>query len=223
MNARLVHSSHLGGDLTYISPSNRSMSPFDVIGPLTSINSSYGASSLGRPIAFGNFVSTTVWLPVRAMTPCSSPLTIKSARSASGAAFPYGKFYATADRNPIYRVLLQYGIDEPSSTSLHPLQSLRQAMHQALYIHNRQRARSLPTIEKMLELYTALLGQGSLEPVDTLVIARLLTLALLVPLDGNCSLEICWYLRQPLRDKSFTASQRSEHATAVSLWHHTRA
>ena len=52
-------------------------------------------------------------------------------------------------------------------------------MHQALYVHNRQRGRSLSTMKRIVELYTALLGQGSLEPVDTLVIARLLRLALL--------------------------------------------
>ena len=112
------------------------------------------------------------------------PIDHQISKVSSGAAFPYGKFCAIADRNPIHRILLQYGIDEPSSTPLHPLQSLRRAIHQALYIHNRQRARSLSTIEKILELYTALLGQGSLEPVNTLVIARLLTLALL---DRQCS------------------------------------
>ena len=51
-------------------------------------------------------------------------------------------------------------------------------MYQVLYGHNRQRARSLSTIKHIFNLYTALLGQGSLEPVDTLAIARLLVLAL---------------------------------------------
>lgn len=141
--------------------------------PLASFIASCRASALGRPFAFGNCFPT-IWLPARQTTSSSSPLTIKSARSASGAALPYNECYATVDQNPAYRILLDYASDEPSGTPLHPLRLLRQAMHRALYVHNRQRAPSLSTIKHIFKLYAALLGQGSLEPVDTLVIARLL-------------------------------------------------
>ena len=110
------------------------------------------------------------------MTPIFSPLTIKSARCASGAEFWHTEFYTTVDRRPNYRILLQYGTDEPIDAPLHPLWLLRQAMHQALYVHDRQCARSLSTIKNIFELHTALLGRGSLEPVDTYVIAKLLIL-----------------------------------------------
>ena len=177
------------------------MIPFAVMGPLTSFNSSSRASSLGRPTALEKL--PTVWLAARPRTPFCSPSTIKFARSTSEAAFPFSRLYPTIHRNPIYRILLDYGADERSGYPLHPLQSLRQAMHQALYVHNRQRGRSLSTMKRIVELYTALLGQGSLEPVDTLVIARLLHRALLEHRSTstvNCSLGICWYFRQPLRE-----------------------
>ena len=51
-------------------------------------------------------------------------------------------------------------------------------MHQALYVHDRQRIPSLSTIKYIFKLYTALLGQGTLEPVDTLAISRLLRLTM---------------------------------------------
>ena len=154
------------------------MSSFDAMARFTSFKSSYGASSVVRPIAFGNYFHT-MWLPARPMTPIFSPSTVKSVRCASGAGFRYTNFDATADRRPDYRILIQYGTDEPIDAPLHPLRSLRQAMHQALYVHDHQRARSLSTIKNIFELYTALLGRGSLEPVDTLVIAKLLILTLL--------------------------------------------
>ena len=112
------------------------------------------------------------------MTPIFSPSTVKSARCASGAEFQHTEFYTNVDRRPNYRILLQYGNDEPIDAPLHPLWSLRQAMHQALYVHDRQRARSLSNIKNIFKLYTALLGRGSLEPVDTHVIAKLLILTL---------------------------------------------
>ena len=108
------------------------------------------------------------------MTPIFSPLAIKSARCASGAEFRFTEFYTNVDRRPNYRILLQYGTDEPIDAPLHPLRLLRQAMHQALYVRDRQRAQSLSTIKNIFELYTALLGRGSLEPVDSVVIAKLL-------------------------------------------------
>ena len=154
------------------------MSSFDAMGPLASFHTSCRASALGLPLAFGNCLPT-IWLAARPMTSYTSPLTIKPARSALGAPFQYNKCYTTVDdQKPAYRILLDYTSDEPSNTPLHPLRLLRQAMHRALYVHDRQRARSLSTIKHIFKLYTALLGQGSLEPVDTLVIAWLLVLTL---------------------------------------------
>ena len=153
------------------------MSSFAAMGPLASFITSCRASVLGRSLAFGNCLPT-IWLPARSMTSYSSPLTIKPARSALGAAFPYNKCYTTVDQNPAYRILLDYASDEPGDTPLHPLRLLRQAMHRALYVHNRQRPRSLSTIKHIFKLYTALLGQDSLEPVDMLMIAWLLVLTL---------------------------------------------
>ena len=49
-------------------------------------------------------------------------------------------------------------------------------MHSALYVHDRQRIQSLSTIKHFFKSYTALLGQGTLEPVDMLAIFRLLLL-----------------------------------------------
>ena len=208
------------------------MSLFDAMGPLSPFNSANRASSLGRPITFRKFIPT-IWLPVRPVTPFSSPLTIKFARSASEAASPSGEFHPTTDRNPIYRILLDYGTDERSGTPLHPLQSLRQAMHQALYVHNRQRARSLSTIKRIFELYTALLGQGSLEPVDTLVIARLLHLTLLerqsastaTALSGYIGIFTSHYVTKALPPHSEASSQllsiygiKSEHVMGALLW-----
>ena len=175
LDDRLGHSIQLKAILTCTSPSNRLMSSFDAMARFTSFKSSYGASSVVRPIAFGNYFHT-IWLPARPMTPIFSPSTVKSVRCASGAEFRHTEFYT--DRRPKYRILLQYGTDEPIDAPLHPLRSLRQAMHQALYVHDRQRARSLSTIKNIFELYTALLGRGSLEPVDTLVIAKLLVVTL---------------------------------------------
>ena len=147
------------------------------MGPLPSFNTSRRASVLGRPLTFGNYFPTK-WLPARPMKSYSSPLTIKPARSASRSAFPSNKHYATVDRNPTYRILLSSASDEPSDTPLSPLQSFRQAMHQALYVHDRQRIPSLSTIKYIFKSYTALLGQGTLEPVDTLAISRLLRLTM---------------------------------------------
>lgn len=120
-------------------------SSFDAMGHLTSFKSSCGASSVARPLAFGNYIHT-MWLPARPMTPISSPLTIRSARCASGEEYWNTEFHRNLDRRPNYRILLQYGTDEPIDAPLHPLRLLRQAMHQALYVHDRQRARSLSTI-----------------------------------------------------------------------------
>ncbi|KAK0515368.1 hypothetical protein JMJ35_002747 [Cladonia borealis] len=147
------------------------------MGPLPSFITSCRASALGRPFTFGNYFPTK-WFPARPMKIYSSPLTIKPARSASGAVFSYNNRYATVDRNPRYQILLGYASDEPSDPPLNSLRSFRQAMHQALYIHDRRRVRSLSTIKYIFKLYTALLGQGTLEPVDTLTIARLLLLTL---------------------------------------------
>lgn len=153
------------------------MSSFDTMGRLASFITSCRASALGRPFAFGNHFPTK-WLPARPMKSYSSPFTIKSARSASGAASQYNKCYATVDRNPRYRILLDFASDEPSDSPLNPLRSCRQAIHQALYVHDRRRVGSLSTVKHISKLYTALLGQGSLEPVDTLAIARLLLLSI---------------------------------------------
>ena len=147
------------------------------MGLLASLNTSCRASSLCRPFAFGSCLPT-IWLSARPIKPYFSPLFIKPARSASIAAFPYNDCYAAADRNPRYRILFECASDEPSDTPLHPLRLLRQATRQALDDHNSQRARSFSSIKYIFELYTVLIGQGSLEPVDTRVIARVLALAL---------------------------------------------
>ena len=136
------------------------MSLFDTMGPLASFITPCRASALGRPFAFGNYFPTK-WLPARPMRSYSSPLTFKPAKYA-----------------PTYRILLDYSSDEASAAPSSRLRLFRQAMHQALYVGNHQRARSLSTIEHIFKLYTALLGQGSLEPFDTHAIARLLVLTL---------------------------------------------
>ena len=151
------------------------MSSFNNMGPLASYITSCRASASGRRFAFGRNFSTKQ-LPARPMRSYSSPLTFKPAKYASGAAFTDNEAYATVDQNPTYRILLDYSSDEASGTPSSPLRLLRKAMHQALYVGNRQRTRSLSAIEYIFKLYTALLGQGSLEPFDTHAIARLLTL-----------------------------------------------
>ena len=67
-------------------------------------------------------------------------------------------------------------------------------MHQALYVPNRQHARSLSAIKNIFELYTALLGRGSLEPVDTLVYAKLLILTLLDRLSPSTAIAVSKYV-----------------------------
>ena len=132
------------------------MSLIDIMGPLASFITPCRASALGRPFAFGNHFPTK-WLPARPMESSSSPLTFKPAKYASGAAFMHHEGYAFVDRNPTYQILFDYSSDEASATPSSLLRLSRQAMHQALYVGNHQRARPLSTVEHIFKLYTACL------------------------------------------------------------------